>query len=273
MDITEFSFIKEKLIIFSALLCVFSASLCDPPSLNPPLPLGSLLLMHPPLLLLHGALGARGQFDGLLPHIETAFTVHRLEFDGHGATPLGERGFCNAAFVQNVIDYLDAHDIERVDIFGYSMGGYIACLVAAQHPDRVNRIATLGTKYLWDEASLARELKYLNIDKIKEKVPHFADMLARRHTALGWETVVERTKEVMRENVTTGGLTPEFMSRLQQPLRVMVGDRDATAGVLDSYTIFQALPNGQFEVLPATPHPFERVAYPRLAQSLIEFFL
>ncbi|NOX63870.1 MAG: alpha/beta hydrolase [Chloroflexi bacterium] len=226
-----------------------------------------------PLLLLHGALGAKDQFDKLSPQLEGKFAVHRLEFDGHGHAPLGERGFCNAAFVQNVIDYLDARGIERVDIFGYSMGGYIACLVAAEHPQRVNRIATLGTKYLWDEASLARELQYLDVDKIKEKVPHFADMLARRHIALGWETVVERTKEVMRENVETGGLTPKFMSRLEQPIRVMVGDRDATAGVSDSYTIFLALRHGQFEVLPATPHPFERVSHARLVASLEEFFL
>ena len=34
----------------------------------------------------------------------------------------------------------------------------------------------------------------------------------------------------------------------------------------------RALPKGELEVLPATPHPFERVLLQRLATSLHEFF-
>ncbi|HHB91521.1 MAG TPA: alpha/beta fold hydrolase [Anaerolineae bacterium] len=225
------------------------------------------------LLLLHGALSTAGQFDPLIPHLSDAFTLHRLTFDGHGDAPVGELGFTNAAFVQNVLDYLDAHRLAEVDIFGYSMGGYIACLVARSHPSRVRRIATLGTKYLWDEGALTREFRFLDPDIIRQKVPHFAQSLAQRHIALGWERVLALMKDVMRENAATGGLTPEWMSQLEQPLRIIVGDRDTTAGVIDSYRVFQALQQGQFEVLPQTPHPFEKVAMPKLAQSLNEFFL
>ena len=53
---------------------------------------------------------------------------------------------------------------------------------------------------------------------------------------------------------------------------VIVGDRDTTAGVVESASLFSALPNGQFEVLPATPHPFQRAPMARLAASLREFF-
>jgi hypothetical protein len=34
----------------------------------------------------------------------------------------------------------------------------------------------------------------------------------------------------------------------------------------------RALPNGELEVYPRTPHPFEKVSVDRLARSLIEFF-
>jgi hypothetical protein len=73
-------------------------------------------------------------------------------------------------------------------------------------------------------------------------------------------------------NTETGGLSPEFMKTLPHPIRVIVGDRDHTVSLSESATIYQALAQGQFEVLPNTPHPFEKVSSERLAVSLREFF-
>ncbi len=225
------------------------------------------------LLLLHGALGAVDQFDRLAPLLTADFEVHRLDFEGHGQTPLRHETFHCDYFVTNVSDYLRQQDLDQIDIFGYSLGGYVACALAKVEPARVRRIVTLATKFLWDESVVKREVAYLDAETIKTKVPKFADMLARRHPAEGWEKVIACTRDLLWSNTETGGLTPEFMATLAQPIRVMVGDQDQTVGVAESLAICQALSQGEFEVLPRTIHPFEKVSPERVAFSLQEFLL
>jgi pimeloyl-ACP methyl ester carboxylesterase len=67
-------------------------------------------------------------------------------------------------------------------------------------------------------------------------------------------------------------LHPADVAELQQRVRIGIGDRDSTVTLAESVEMAQALPHGELEVLPGTPHPFERVPLPRLAYTLTEFF-
>lgn len=80
----------------------------------------------------------------------------RLDFEGHANAPAHERPFSIEGFAENVIALLDDAGVESADLFGYSMGGYVAVHLAAARPDRIGRIATLGTllRDLGDRPSL-----------------------------------------------------------------------------------------------------------------------
>jgi pimeloyl-ACP methyl ester carboxylesterase len=224
------------------------------------------------LLLLHGALGASEQFAPLVPLLSDRYNIHSLDFEGHGKASLQERPFRMEHFAENVRAYMERHAIERTLIFGYSMGGYVAVTLANTHPHLVQSIATLGTKYHWDNEIAAREVALLDTEKIAAKVPHFAHALAERHTAAGWETVANRTRDLLMHLAEQRGLRAENVAHIQQRVRVMIGDRDSTVSLAESVEIYRALPNGEMEVLPATPHPFEKVPLTRLAFTLVEFF-
>ena len=226
----------------------------------------------PDLVLLHGALGAQEQFAPLLPLLEPHFRLHTLDFEGHGHAPMSGEPFALDRFVQSVCELLDAEGISDANLFGYSKGGYVGCALALAHPDRVRRLATLGTKYGWTQEDAQRETGFLVPSKMAEKIPQFVELLRERHVASGWEVVVERSAEFMWALADSGGITKERVSGLEMPVRVMVGDRDYTASVPESMELARALPKGELEVLPATPHPFERVPLQRLATSLHEFF-
>lgn len=224
------------------------------------------------LLLLHGALGAQDQFAPLVPLLADRFDLHRLDFEGHGAAPLRDRPFRMEHFATNVLDYLTAHDLAQADLLGYSMGGYVACTLARARPDLVRRVATLGTKFYWDPETASREVARLDPEKIRAKVPHFARALEARHPASGWETVLRHTRDLLLGLGETGGLRPADVADLALPVRICVGDRDSTVSLAETAEIYRALPQGQLEVLPGTPHEFERVAPARLAATLIDFF-
>ena len=224
------------------------------------------------VLLLHGAVGATKQFAQLVPLLAERYRIHILDFEGHGAEPGRERPYRMEYFVGNVSYYLEQNSIEQTHIFGYSMGGYVACLLALKYPDSVQSIATLGTRFRWDPEVAAREAGMLDTEKIKAKVPHFAAILKERHSASGWENVVNSTREMLLALGEAGGLEPGDLAHLAQPVRIMIGDRDTTVSVEESHEMYRALTKGQLEVLPGTRHELERVSLDRLAFSLQEFF-
>ena len=225
------------------------------------------------LLLLHGALGTAAQFDDLIPYLDTDFSIHRLTFAGHGDQRLAEGKLRIEALAADTLAALDSHNLQQTDIFGYSMGGYVALHLAHIAPGRVGRVFTLGTELLWSPERAARDVKMLDADAIEAKVPHFARALETRHTALGWRGLLEVTAEMLVDLGEHPRLAEETLRSLPQRIRLGVGDRDTTAGVADTYEAYRMLKQGEFQVFPATPHPFERIDLGVLAHAIRAFFL
>jgi pimeloyl-ACP methyl ester carboxylesterase len=231
----------------------------------------------PPVLLLHGALGAAAQLAPLadaLGRLGGGRPVDVLEFEGHGGTAPHPGGYSIERFAEQVAQRLEARGIERAVLFGYSMGGYVALHLARVHPERVAAVATLGTKFRWDPETAAREAARLDAATIRAKLPRFAEALAARHGSAsgGWEAVLARTAALLRSLGERPVLTDETLAQVAQPARVIVGDRDATVSVEEAAGAYRALPNGELLVLPRTPHPLEQVDAGRLAGALAEFF-
>lgn len=225
----------------------------------------------PSILLLHGALASSSQFDELIPLLRERFDLFTPDFEGHGSF-LSDQPFSMELFVSNILDYLDKHEIESTPIFGYSMGGYVAFLLAKNYPDRVSKIITLGTKFHWDIETAINETAYLNPENMEQKVPRFVQMLINRHGS-NWQSVVQRTREMLWALGEQGGFNLHDVGKVRQLTRLLLGDRDQTVTIEETLAIFHALPNSELEVLPRTAHPFERASLTRLAQILHEFFI
>lgn len=223
------------------------------------------------MLLLHGALGARHELDALGALMSRRRPVLAIEFEGHGTTPARERDFTLRGFVENAVAALDSAGLEKVDVFGYSMGGYVALSLALAHPSRVSTITTLGTRFAWDADSAGRAAAGLDADLLRDKAPDFVRTLARRHEAAGgWEAVVSRTAAFITTLGANPPLGPAELARIHHRVRIMVGDRDRIVSVEESAEAFRQLPAGELMVLPRTPHPLEQVDVYRLADVLIE---
>jgi pimeloyl-ACP methyl ester carboxylesterase len=225
------------------------------------------------LVLLHGALGGSEQLAPLATALALRFRVHLLDFEGHAMRPARQRPFRTDYFVENVLELLDAQRIEKAHIFGYSMGGYVAVCLAIRHPGRVGAIATLGTKFRWDRETAAREAGRLDPAVIRAKVPAFAEALAARHErAGGWEAVLARTADFLRDLGDHPALTDAALARVDHPVRVIVGDRDNRVSRDESDGVVRALPRGSMTVLDETPHPIERVSVDAIEGTLVPFF-
>ncbi len=100
----------------------------------------------PPLVLLHGSgPGVTGwrNFHGNLPALSQHFRCLVLEFPGFGVSDATDQHPMMAAYPA-VGQFLDGLGLERVDMIGNSMGGFIASRYAIDNPERVRRLVTVG---------------------------------------------------------------------------------------------------------------------------------
>ncbi len=227
--------------------------------------------MRPALLLLHGALGAADQLAPLAERLASAFDVHRLDFEGHGPLAPPVRPMAMAALADAVRDHVGARGLAPARVFGYSMGGYAALLCARRHPGTIARLMTLGTKLAWTPEVAAREGGFLDAARLRERAPGFAAELAARHGEPGWTALLDATRAMLHDLGAAPPLGPDDWPHIACPVRLCVGDRDATVTLDETAAAYRALPEGQLEVVPATPHPLERVDVDRLAASIAAF--
>lgn len=225
-----------------------------------------------PILLVHGALGSAVSFQTLIPLIAAqSLEIHTLDLSGHGGHtytgPLSMR-----LFGEDILAYLDQHELEKVSIFGFSMGGYAALALAETNPERIDSILTLGTKWDWDPAQIERETKPLNPDFLLEKAPQYAAHLEEIHTGQGWRSLLARTAELLTMLGDEGGFSPQKAAKIQTPVRILLGENDKMVTRAVSEAMAGALPNGQFKILPGTPHPLEKVDTELLMSEILEVF-
>jgi len=224
------------------------------------------------LLLLHGALGSKSQFSSLISLLEETFHIHTLDFEGHGSSPLRDRAFRDEHFAENVLDYLNENSIQSVSVFGYSMGGHVGLYLARKHPERIHRIFTLATKFVWTPENIDREASSLDAEKILKKVPHFAKVLQDRHAVSGWKNVLQRTREMFYELRERNSLPIEELRQIHHVVRIGVGDRDSMVNIEESVQVYRSLPQGELQIFPNTPHPLEKVPVSYLVSSMVGFF-
>lgn len=220
------------------------------------------------LLLLHGALGSAAQLRSLQQRVGGA----AIDLSGHGARAVPVEGIRFEEFITDIDRGLEAQGWRDAHLFGYSMGGYAAMLYAARHPELVKSVVTLGTKYVWTDEGLQKELRMLNPEVMEQKVPAFAQALAHSHGVDRWKEVVHAIARSMSELAASPLLTHEVCGLIQCPTMLCVGEKDTTAIPADTQRFAEGVKGAEVLVLPATPHPFERVDLDALLPRVQEFW-
>jgi len=228
--------------------------------------------MKSKLLLLHGALGSSTQFDALKEILQDTYELYTLNFEGHGGRS-SEQEFSIQLFTENVISFLSEQGISKINIFGYSMGGYVALNLAHQHPELVEKIITLGTKFDWTEESAAKETRMLNPEKIEEKVPKFAEMLKQLHAPLDWKELMRKTAQMMLSMGAGEKIHAEQLRQIKQQVVIGLGSEDKMVSQEESEAAANELPQAKFRLLQGVQHPIDRVAPQILATYIKEVFV
>jgi pimeloyl-ACP methyl ester carboxylesterase len=102
----------------------------------------------PPLVLVPGTLSSAAQWEmfGYVGALRETHRVISVDPLGHGRSdkPHDPDTYLAGGVTADLVAVLDAEDLDRVTVWGYSRGGWLTCRLAADHPERVQRIVVGG---------------------------------------------------------------------------------------------------------------------------------
>jgi pimeloyl-ACP methyl ester carboxylesterase len=103
----------------------------------------------PPLVLLHGWPQHWWEWRRLIPRLARSYRVLAPDLRGWGWSDAPPGDYAKSTVAADVLALLDAEGIDRARLVGHDWGGYIAFLLAVEHPQRVTRIVALDVPPPW----------------------------------------------------------------------------------------------------------------------------
>lgn len=188
-----------------------------------------------PLILLHGNGEDCAYFTRQIDSFSENFHVIALDTRGHGQTPRGEAPFTIRQFAEDLLAFMDQHNIEKAHLLGFSDGGNIAMVFALAHPERVDKLILNGAN--------------LNASGVKRKIQipieigyRIAKLFARKSPK------AKKNAEMLGLMVNDPNVNPEELSRIQNKTFVIAGDNDM---IKDQHTrlIAQSIPGAELCIL------------------------
>jgi len=95
-----------------------------------------------PILFIHGLFGSLDNLGVLARGLKDAGPLIQVDVRNHGLSPRADE-MSYRAMAQDMLDTLDAHQIDRVAVIGHSMGGKIAMAMSALAPQRLERLVMI----------------------------------------------------------------------------------------------------------------------------------
>ena len=93
-----------------------------------------------PLIILHGLFGMSDNWQTHAKNYAAlGFQVHVLDQRNHGQSPSSDK-LSYQLMADDLLEYLNEHDIESSSVIGHSMGGKVAMLFACLHPERIEKL-------------------------------------------------------------------------------------------------------------------------------------
>jgi pimeloyl-ACP methyl ester carboxylesterase len=232
-----------------------------------------------PLLLIHG-LGARSEdWTAEMPaYAKNGFRVYAIDLLGCGRTDRPDIAYTIGEQVELIQGFLTAVHVEKADVIGWSMGGWIATEFALQHPQRVNRLVAMdsaGLKFKTDlspailEPNTVPQLERLELVLMAHRyyIPGFVQRDLLR-TMESHRAVVHRTLEsLLREEGDFAGK----LGQLQMPVLLVWGHQDELLPPSVGKQMHDAIPQSVLEVYAGCGHMGPATCADRMVPRVIDF--
>lgn len=244
-----------------------------------------------PVVLLHHLTAVLDDWD---PRIVDGLASqhHVIAFDNRG---VGASGGSTPASVEEMardaVAFIRALGLTKVDLLGFSLGGFIAQVIAQEQSDLVRKIIIAGSgpaggKGISNMGAVLQDA----LAKAGASGKHPKHFLFFSQTSNGQaaanaflarldERTGDRDAGISNETIgaqltaihSWGQGDPSRLSDVHHPVLVANGDNDVMAPTINSFELSRRLPNAQLSIFPDASHGGIFQYYPVFVQQALEF--
>ena len=164
----------------------------------------------PPLLLVHGWPQTWYQYRLIMPALAEDFEVIAVDQRGIGLTEKPQDGYDTGALADDLVALMDALGHERFAVVGHDTGYFISYALAADHPDRVDRLVVaevpgpLGVNpsppLFGLPESINNKLWHLAFNRVNDKLPQQL-VRGREDIFFGYEFAIQGGQKGLPDEV------------------------------------------------------------------------
>lgn len=189
-----------------------------------------------PLILLHGNGEDSSYFVHQITYFSNKYRVIAVDTRGHGRSPRGNSAFTIRQFVEDLYHFMNALEIEKANILGFSDGGNIALLFAVKYPERIKGLILNGANLNGRGVKASVQIPVILGYKI-------ASLFAKRSDK------ARQNAEMLGLMVNDPNIEEAQLSQISIRTLVIAGTKDM---IKDSHTklIYEKLPNAELVILP-----------------------
>jgi pimeloyl-ACP methyl ester carboxylesterase len=227
-----------------------------------------------PVVLLHHLTAVLEDWD---PRVVNGLAAHHhlIVFDNRG---VGRSAGCTPNTVEEMardaVAFIGALGFRKVDLLGFSLGGFISQVVAQQQPGLVRKIILAGTgpaggegianvgavlQDAFGKAGAANKhpkhfLFFTPTSNGQAEADDFLQRLKERTTDLDAPVSNETVQAQLAAIQAWGQGDATALGKVQHPVLVVNGDDDVMVPLLNSFELARRLPNAQLSIFPDAGH-------------------
>jgi pimeloyl-ACP methyl ester carboxylesterase len=234
-----------------------------------------------PVVLVHGLADSDESWAPMLKRLKRAgFHVYAPDLLGYGRSPKPE-GSDYSIMTQEafVTDFIQALGLQKPDVGGWSMGGWVVLKLALDHPEMVDRVMVYDAAGIrFDGAAGTADIFHpQTVDELNKlaatlepEAPPLRPFIARDalRSLQEMQPVVDKGMASMQsgKDLLDGrlqGLTP--------PLLIVWGELDRLIPVSAGYALHGMVPNSELDIVQGCGHLAPKTCSARVAAATADF--
>jgi pimeloyl-ACP methyl ester carboxylesterase len=202
----------------------------------------------PPVILLHGGLANADYWGNQIPALASVHTVIIMDSRGNGRSTRDSQPLSYDLMADDVVALMNALEVQKADIVGWSDGAVVGLDLAMRHADRVGKIFAFaviarasGTRY----SAILNPSIMAFIGRARREYNRYSDT-PNEHSAFVMQTIKMWT--------TQPNWTDDDLKTIAAPVLVVNGQHDETIKQAHAAYVAATIPGAQLLILPSVGH-------------------
>ncbi len=229
-----------------------------------------------PMLMVHGWGASVETLYPLAARLsQLGYRCLMLDLPGFGESAEPAQAWHVRDYVKFCLAFLDAHDVQCAHYFGHSLGGRIGLMLAAEHPERINKMTLSNSAGIKPEPGIGQRLRLGLVRRARNSLQKIgakstAENLRKLYNEHFGSADFVRASPIMRGTlvkIVEQDLL-EYARRAPQPTVLIWGDADEETPLWMGRELENALPDAALIVHPGAGH-YAYLDFPERTASIM----